>query len=225
MDKCDVFLFFESCMKTFSEVYLQVLWANLWFGHRPASLDSPSVGVAGNINDLVFKMELNNKYQELTHYFITNFSWQQSISQSQIFFSLLYLCLMWRILCIIVRNEWKILLMSQIETSLQCKLYSFLFNIHLLIRYFIMDWVNASDEVKSHHPGFKVKFIIFVLRTRQRKCVAWPTLKVWEGAILPSAMNSMFKNGREMQPVDLLPNKLVHCGETDSSVCMNFSLW
>lgn len=101
----------------------------------------------------------------------------------------------------------------------------FLFNIHLLIRYFIVDWVNASDEVKSHHPGFKVKFIIFVLRTRQRKCVAWPTLKVWEGEILPSAMNSMFKNWREMQPVDLLPNKLVHCGETDSSVCMNFSLW
>lgn len=69
--------------------------------------------------------------------------------------------------------------MSQIKTSLhQMQTILFLFNIHLLIRYFIMDWLNASDEVKSHHPGFKVKFIIFVLRTPQRKCVAWPTLKV-----------------------------------------------
>lgn len=69
--------------------------------------------------------------------------------------------------------------MSQIETSLhEMQTILFLFSIYLLIRYFITDWVNASDEVKSHHPGFKVKFIIFVPRTRQRKCVAWPTLKV-----------------------------------------------
>lgn len=46
------------------------------------------------MNDLVVKMELNNKYQEVTHNFIANFSRQQSISISIVRFSFLFSALL-----------------------------------------------------------------------------------------------------------------------------------
>lgn len=138
---------------------------------------NPPENKGENIKYSVFRIELNNKYLEVTHNFNTNFPASSQYCRVGVFFFLKVNIYFWSLTCLIKTGsfiyyiEWKnssILWEVEIKTILH-KLFGTIW--HFFHWYDAIKFQMCSRWGQTHQCiVFKVKFTISVAKACQRKC-------------------------------------------------------